>query len=103
MPLSITPGPWEVQSGPQSCFHSDNRHAITHSGMDGNEPWTITIAEVWPSTDGTDLADARAIAALPDLIAFVQELAEWESGAPTPNMADISVRARSALRQAGAL
>jgi hypothetical protein len=68
-----TPGPWELQEGTQCCFHAGNRYAVTHSGGDEDEPWSVTIAEVWPTSDDSDKADARLIAAAPDLLAALEE------------------------------
>lgn len=74
MTTKHTPGPWELQVGEDACFHKGNRFAITKSGEDDGEPWNVTIAEVWPSDNGADHADARLIAAAPELLAALQEI-----------------------------
>lgn len=69
-----TPGPWELQIGEDYCFHPGNRCAITKSGEDNGEPYNVTIAELWPADNGLDIADARLIAAAPELKTAIIEL-----------------------------
>ena len=68
-----TPGPWSVQ-GEECCFHLGNRFAITTEGMDEGEPWSVTIAEVWPGENDSDRHDANLIAAAPELLAALKEM-----------------------------
>jgi hypothetical protein len=56
-----TPTPWKLATGPRTCFHPGNELSIYHTVESDGETFTPTIAEVWPSHDGTALADAEFI------------------------------------------
>lgn len=73
-----TPGPWQLEIGNDKCFHDGNRCAITVSGDDGGgEPWTVTVAEVWRTSNDDDISDARLIAAAPDLLAELKSVTDY--------------------------
>jgi hypothetical protein len=78
-----TPGPWTIQAEPGCCFHEGNHYAITQEGEDQGESWWATIAEIWPTSGDNGEADARLIAAAPDLLTATRKMlalvdnAEW--------------------------
>jgi hypothetical protein len=68
----FTPGPWEISESAYVC-----RQAIVARTPEGDlDP----IAEVMGSGKGQNLANARLIAAAPDLIAALKSV-EWVMGA----------------------
>lgn len=69
-----TPGPWYIGVGEKYCFHEGNRVAICAAGSgEGTEQ---TVAEVWPAAGRQDIADGRLIAAAPDMLAVLDQLAD---------------------------
>ena len=71
---AYTPGPWEMIVDSRACFHEGNRVAIVSRWKDGRETGVSTVAEVWPTDDRSDLADARLIAQAPAMAAILREL-----------------------------
>lgn len=67
-----TPGPWTIGAG---IRHADTIGINKHRPSDDPEigEWIETIAEVLPGQNGVAEADARLIAAAPELLA----VAEW--------------------------
>lgn len=94
MPNDITPGPWKIRDG------SDYAAGATPGTLDvwGGYSGSLLIAEVRGCSKE---ANAKAIAAVPDLIAALQWIAggypETEEGESFANIA------REALRKAGVL
>ena len=82
-----TPGPWILAQGPGTCFHEGNELSIfgecdvDGKPLDSYDPDVdvvgFAIAEVWPTSDGSDLADARLIAAAPDLLEALRDCLNW--------------------------
>ncbi len=78
--MKHSPGPWFVVLGENCCFHGNNRCAICYypEGLpkEGDDPENIqmpTLAEVWPTQDDSDIADAYLIAASPLLLECCQK------------------------------
>jgi hypothetical protein len=65
-----TPGPWICEIGVQCYFHDGNRVSINRRNPeeDTGEP----VAEVWPTSDESDIADGYLIAAAPELLEALQ-------------------------------
>jgi hypothetical protein len=68
-----TPGPFEMVVGRGCCFHEGNRVSIIKRTNDGGEEQDTTVAEVWPTSDDTDIADGHLFAAAPELLAFAKQ------------------------------
>lgn len=108
---TITPSPWTLEIGIQTCFHKGNRVSISKeyppNKENGWEGCSETIAEVWPTNppnaDG-DIADGRLIAAAPDLLEACQWLIEsWEESPDDQARTIIAIaseRARDAVAKA---
>lgn len=68
----FTPGPWEISESAYVC-----RQAIVARTPEGDlDP----IAEVMGSGKGQNLANARLIAAAPEMLAALRELIPWAVG-----------------------
>jgi len=81
-----TPGPWYVGDS----IRSSDTVGICAEWEDGAESGETTIAEVLPGPDGVAQADARLIAAAPELLEGMKELLECFREAcanPETNMA----------------
>lgn len=67
MKTSHTPGSWTIGNG---IRHTDTIGINKHRPSDDPEigEYIETIAEVLPAINGTDMADARLIAAAPELL-----------------------------------
>jgi hypothetical protein len=72
--MKHTPEPWELEVGFDRCFHKGNRVAITTSGMDEDEPWNVTIAELWPADNDMDIKDGKLMVVAPKLLQMLQEI-----------------------------
>jgi hypothetical protein len=73
MKAKHTPGPWLVGVGAGHCFHEGNRVAIVGHDDSSGEVTEFTIAEVWSTSDDSDIADGHLIAAAPELLAALEE------------------------------
>lgn len=95
---SHTPGPWLV-AGPGDGFQSDEL-CIDARGDD-----SLHVAMVWPMGDGDTTAEqeanARLIAAAPDLLASLRELHDWmRDHAKVVESLDILTRSHAILEKA---
>jgi len=87
-----TPGPWHVVK------HHDGRVAICHGP--GSGFWVATISPYWPERVQ---ANARLIAAAPDLLAALQGFGRWLELQPEnyqTHFADLLTAARAAIAKA---
>ncbi len=99
-----TPGPW--RKGDTRATGSTMVHAANWDRKSG-EHGEVTVALV-NGRAGEQEANARLIAAAPELLAALQDLAEWGSGAgwtmpgpgPAKSRADVLARARAAIAKA---
>lgn len=68
----ITPGPWAV------AIHDDAPVVLT----DTERPWVIADIRAFETSKEDDgLANARAIAAVPDMIAALKAIVQWHDEA----------------------
>ena len=93
-------GPYSLEVGKNRCFHEGNRVAITLSGEDNGEPYTVTVAEVWPADHDLDIAVGKLFAAAPDLLAALWEMLHEYEPASSKDYPDAVVLARAAIAKA---
>jgi hypothetical protein len=65
--MSHTPGPWHAEIGPQGGY------VIS----DDERGHTICLRSPWPMRMGESEANARLIAAAPELLAALEEVDRW--------------------------
>jgi len=72
-----TPLPWSFETGEHCCFHAGNRVSIIRWSKDGpDENNCETVAEVWPTSGDSDIADGALIAHCVNNFAQVMEALE---------------------------
>jgi hypothetical protein len=100
--VGFTPGPWRVDPRNWGDIQTDDGKEIGSAFELGNvgEEWLITGDIPWPAPVAR--ANARLIAAAPDLYEALELLVQWLSGPPDSsfNIADIKGLALTALRKA---
>ena len=92
--MNPTPGPWEIRDGGEEVYGT----AIYEVGAHDLDPLAAVQNE----------ADARLIAAAPDLFAALEELQAWvdkasDLGAPLHSESPVCVDARAAIAKAKGL
>ena len=59
--IKHTPGSLKLVVGEEYCFHDGNRVSIIKTREENGESRDETVAEVWRSSDDTDIADGEFI------------------------------------------
>lgn len=80
MAAKHTPGPWIVRESPKPNIEGPElRLSIKHTspGRDGAEFCEIVAGHVTAEADAIARANARLIAAAPDLLAALESLVKW--------------------------
>ena len=94
-----TPGPWTHTPGQDTVWANDGDTKVAKIE---DLPW-ITLASGRRTSDSaTEEANARLIAAAPELLAIAEALARWEADPDHfgGDLADIATKARAAIAKA---
>lgn len=95
IPATHTPGPWEVYDGHDGHFAQMRESYITHDNGTGTA--RITVARMIDC--GYDnSADARLIAAAPDLLALLKEIVAEPWGFPKARILDAIAKAEGGVQ-----
>ena len=94
--MTHTPAPWDARRIPQDS--RDDKYSYWVDGTSG-----VPLADVRDYPDGMGEANARLIAAAPDLLDALQDiLSDLEHGDPGADLSfDMADRARATIKKAG--